>query len=243
VKGNGAVGGAAIVVLACLLAVVIRTAFFETFAVTSASMEPTLLVGDYFVLSKYSYGYSRYSLPFSLKLFAGRLWAAEPQRGDVVVFRYPKHDSVDFVKRIVGLPGDRVQLVDDVLHINGIPAQREPITDVAIGDTRGPVPKVKYWRETLADGVSYVTEEALGKSGPSATQEYVVPPAHYFIIGDNRDYSSDSRDLSDIGYVPSENLVGRAQIIFQSMAHRVPAWQVWRWPTAARFGRWLRVVR
>src|SRR5947209_1812149 len=132
-----------IVILAGILAVVIRTFLFLTFGVTSESMEPTLLVGDDFLVTKFSYGYSRYALPLSLPLFDGRILASPPQRGDVVVFRYPKDDKVDFVKRIVGLPGDRIQLVDDVLRINGEPVKRERVGDIVDHDEFGPIPPVR----------------------------------------------------------------------------------------------------
>jgi signal peptidase I len=233
-----------IVVLAGLLAVVIRTLLFLTFSVTSGSMEPTLLVGDDFLLTKFSYGYSRYALPFSVPLFNGRILASSPQRGDVVVFRYPKDDRVDFVKRVVGLPGDRIQLIDDVLHINGEPVKRERVDrDIVDHDELGPIPPIKRWRETLPNGVTLTTNELIGRrTGPVTTPVYDVPAGHCFIIGDNRDNSRDSRDLSDIGYVPFENIIGRAQFIFLSLGSGASAWQVWRWPTAARFDRSFRLV-
>jgi signal peptidase I len=232
-----------IVALAGLLAVVIRTFLFLTFGVTSESMEPTLLVGDDFLLTKFSYGYSRYALPFSVPRFKGRILESQPQRGDVVVFRYPKDDRVDFVKRVVGLPGDRIQLIDDVLNINGKPVKRERVGDIVDHDEFGPIPEVRRWREMLPNGVTYTTNELVARSRPVTTRVYDVPAGHCFIIGDNRDNSRDSRDLSDIGYVPFENLIGRAQIIFLAMGNGAAAWQLWRWPTAARFGRWFTVVR
>jgi signal peptidase I len=201
---------------AFLIAILIRIFLFQPFNVPAASMMPTLLVGDYFFVSKYAYGYTHYSLPFSPRLFSGRLFASEPQRGDVVVFRLPKDDSVDYVKRIVGLPGDRIQMIDDVLQINGQPVKHERIDDFVAKDN-GAVERIRRYRETLPNGVSY-TVLSVGDNGFYAnTPVYTVPAGHYFVLGDNLDNSTDSRVLSQVGHVPFENLVGRAAIIFYSI--------------------------
>jgi signal peptidase I len=180
-------------------------------------MVPTLLVGDYIFVSKYTFGYSRFSLPFSPPLFSGRIFGSEPKRGDVVVFRLPKDVQVDYVKRVVGLPGDRIQMKEGQLYINDAPVKREPIADyvgAACGsETTG---KIKRWRETLPDGASYETLDCVDKGFYDNTNVYTVPAGHYFMLGDNRDNSTDSRVLSAVGYIPFANLVGRAEVIFFS---------------------------
>ena len=202
---------------ALIIALVIRTFLFQPFNIPSGSMKETLLVGDYLFVSKYSYGYSHYSLPFSPPLFPGRIWASQPNRGDVVVFRLPKDPSIDYVKRVIGLPGDRIQMVNGVLHINSTPVKRERIEDFVETDDNGREVHIKQWRETLPNGVSHPTLDMIENGFYDNTKEYRVPAGHYFMMGDNRDNSSDSRVENAVGYVPAENLVGRVQIMFWSV--------------------------
>jgi len=227
---------------ALLIAVLIRTFLFQPFNIPSGSMEPTLLVGDYLFVSKFSYGYSRYSLPFSLPLFSGRIFGAPLQRGDVVVFRLPSDDAVDYIKRVIGLPGDHLQVIDGILHINGTPVQRKRLPDF-VGENAcgtGAISRpagIEQWRETLPNGVSYNTLHCTSFNGfPDTTPVYIVPPGHYFMMGDNRENSRDSR-FPDVGFVPFENIVGRAQAIFFSIGDDLPAWHIWQWPWSVRWSR------
>ena len=211
--------GLALIVLGLILLIAvplsIRTFLFQPFNIPSEAMAPTILAGDYIFVAKYSYGYSRYSLPLSPPVFSGRIFASEPKLGDIAVFRH-KDETTDYIKRIVGLPGDRIQMINGLLHINGKPVEREQVEDY-VGESNGKSMRVKQWRETLPNGVTHYTLDLLDNGFLDNTQVYdVPPPGHYFMMGDNRDNSNDSRILSQIGYVPLDKLVGRATIIFWS---------------------------
>jgi signal peptidase I len=232
-----------VIIHALIIAFVIRTFLFQPFNIPSGSMKETLLVGDYLFVSKFSYGFSHYSLPWSPPLFSGRIWSASPQRGDVVVFRLPKDDSVDYIKRLIGLPGDRIQMINGVLHINGEPVKREYLGDFVDADEDGRSVKLQRWRETLPNGVTYIAHYSGREEFQDNTQVFEVPDGHYFMMGDNRDNSQDSRFLDAVGYVPFENIIGRAQIIFFSIDGNVHAWEVWTWPWSVRWGRFFSLVR
>jgi signal peptidase I len=232
---NRFLGTALSILEALLIAVVFRTLLLQPFDIPSGSMEPTLLVGDYLFVSKYSYGYSHYSIPFSPPLFSGRILAFHrPQRGDVVVFRLPSNTSEDYIKRVIGLPGDRIQLIDGVLNINGVAVERQRVAEFVGTNPCGPTPnndammRVPQWRETLPNGVSYNTLNCRSFPGfPDNTGVFTVPPGQYFMMGDNRENSEDSR-FPEVGYVPFENLIGPAQIIFFSLADHPSTFEI-RW--------------
>ena len=198
--------------------VLVRALLFQPFNIPASSMVPTLQVGDYFFVSKYAYGYSRYTWPFSSEPFNGRIWGSEPARGDVVAFFLPKDNSTVYIKRVVGLPGDRIQMKQGVLHINGVPVARERLADF-VGEEpcgAGASAAIKRWRETLPNGVSHETLDCVDNGFYDNTSIYAVPSGHFFMLGDNRDNSTDSRVLSSMGYVPLENIIGRAAMIFYS---------------------------
>ncbi|MDN2567147.1 signal peptidase I [Aquibium sp. A9E412] len=224
-----------VIIQALLLALVIRTFLFQPFSIPSGSMRPTLLEGDYLFVTKWAYGYSRHSFPFSPPLFSGRIWGSEPERGDVAVFRFPPDPSLDYIKRVIGLPGDRIQMREGRLYINGEPVEREKIGEIDNPDITEVNRPVDVYRETLPNGVSYETLDLTPNALSDNTREYVVPEGHYFMMGDNRDNSTDSR--FNVGYVPYENLVGRANIIFFSIAGGASPLEIWRWPTEMRPSR------
>jgi signal peptidase I len=226
-----------IVVQALLLALLVRTFLFQPFNIPSGSMKATLLVGDYLFVSKYSYGYSRYSFPFGLGFFDGRIWAAEPERGDVAVFKLPRDGQTDYIKRVIGLPGDKIQMIDGVLNINGKAVPRERVDDYVETTPDGETVTVPRYRETLPNGVSYLVLDLDPNGFEDNTPVYEVPPGHFFMMGDNRDNSTDSRVLSAVGYVPFENFVGRAEIIFFSVQEGAAAWEFWKWPWTVRSDR------
>jgi signal peptidase I len=233
-----------VILQALLIAVVVRTVLFQPFNIPSGSLIPTLLIGDYLFVSKYSYGYSKHSIPFSPPIFSGRLWGSEPKRGEIAVFKLPRDNSTDYIKRVIGLPGDRIQVRDGILHINGTAVKRERIQDYQTQDAFGRTISVPQYRETLPEGLSHTIIERDGDRGYwDNTYVYTVPPGHFFMMGDNRDNSTDSRDESSVGLVPFENLVGRAEIIFFSIDESASAWQVWQWPWTVRWSRIFNPIR
>jgi signal peptidase I len=225
------------VVYAVLIALVVRTVAYEPFNIPSGSMIPTLLVGDYLFVSKFSYGYSRFSLPFGLPLFSGRIFFHPPERGDVVVFKLPTDTSVDYIKRVIGLPGDTIQMKEGELYINNQEVPRKRIEDYLYQEDDGAMIPMRQYIETLPNGRQHRIIK-IGDDGPlDNTQQYHVPPGDYFMMGDNRDNSQDSRVLSAVGYVPAENLIGKAQFIFFSTDGTARLWEFWKWPFAIRYNR------
>lgn len=232
-----------IIVYALSLAMVLRFTIAQPFRIPSGSMQPTLEVGDYIVVTKWSYGYGRFSFaPLEGLLPHGRLFGSEPERGDVVVFRPTPEPDRDFIKRVVGLPGDRIQMVDGVLHINGVAVGHESLGRVEFETADGVTQLVPAFRETLPNGVSYVTFDRNPFSELDNTREFRVPDGHYFMMGDDRDNSADSRVPSVVGFVPYDNLVGPAQFVVVSFDGSTSLFRPWTLFTGFRGERFIKTV-
>ena len=221
--------------IAGLIAISFRSVIAEPFNIPSGSMIPTLLVGDYLFVSKFSYGYSRHSFPFSAAPISNRVMASMPERGDVAVFRLPSNVSVDYIKRVVGLPGDRIQVKRGILHINGQAVERRLVGngDIASGQTSL---VTQRYEEVFPDGHTHIIQEVSDNQVFDNTPEFTVPEGHYFMMGDNRDNSRDSRS-SSVGFVPFKNFIGRAEFLFFSHGGDARFWEVWKWPFSVRISR------
>ena len=229
-------------IYALIIAIIIRSLFFQPFYIPSSSMEKNLLVGDRLFVSKYSYGFSRHSFPFSPKIFQNRIFAKKPERGDVIVFKTPYDNRTDYIKRLIGMPGDKIQIKNYDLYINSVKVKKEKIINSSSIYCGGQKLDVSFFEETLPNKKKYTV--AYRKDGSMLnTDEYIVPPNHYFFMGDNRDCSKDSRFLSTVGYVKFENLVGKAQIIFFSnIKENGYFYEIWKWNKSIRGKRFLKKI-
>ena len=228
---------------ALLIALFIRSFFFQPFYIPSSSMEPNLLIGDRLFVSKYSYGYSQHSFPFSPKIFTGRILKKIPKRGDVVVFKTPADNRTDYIKRLIGLPGDKVQIINKDLYLNGIKIEKKQVETSLNINCGGEILKVDVYEETLPNGTKYLA--VYRKDGTMINSDvFIVPNEHYFFLGDNRDCSKDSRFLSSVGYVNFNNLVGKARIIFFSSNKKKGSFfKFWNWNQIVRKDRLFKKIK
>jgi len=238
---------------AILIALVFRSLAYEPFHIPSGSMLSTLYEGDYIFVSKLSYGYSRFSFPFGLPVFNDRILETAPERGDVVVFRNTENTHVDYIKRLIGLPGDRIQVKKGRLYINDKAVEVVRDGDVSVPDAEGEMHTIARYQETLPNGKKHIILDDLQNGPADNTPVYTVPDGHYFMMGDNRDNSLDSRYAHQagfldpgrnlgVGFVPAENLVGRADVILLSFDVSKPIWKFWQWPNSFRNDRWLKSI-
>jgi signal peptidase I len=221
--------------LAILLALFFRSFLFQPFHIPSGSMLSTLFIGDYLFVSKFAYGFSKHSLPFSPPLFSGRIFASPVERGDVIVFRLPSKPNISYIKRVIGLPGDKIQVVDGVVYINNAPLPLVRTEDFTYKMEDGSIRRFPQFIETLPEGKSHRILDETSTGALDNTEVYNVPAGHYFCMGDNRDNSTDSRVLAQVGYINEELIEGRATRIGFSVS--TPIWQIWKWPTNLRFDR------
>jgi signal peptidase I len=223
--------------IAILIALTLRTFAFEPFSIPSGSMKPTLLEGDYLFVSKYSFGYSKHSFPMSFPGFSGRVFGKYPKRGDVAVFKFTQNTRIDYIKRIVGLPGDTVQVKDGILYLNNTAVDRKLKGPWRAKDRNNIMQTYTRYEENLSDNFIYDVLDATPNGMLDNTDIYTVPAGHIFAMGDNRDQSSDSRILSQLGFIPFDHLVGKAQIIFYSRDRSESIWKLWLWPSSVRLER------
>jgi len=228
--------------MAVLLALVIRTFLFEPFNIPSGSMKPTLLIGDYLFVSKAAYGYSKHSFPFSFAPIEGRIMEKTPKPGDVIVFKLPSNPRIDYIKRVVALPGDTVQVKNGHLHLNGNPVPRESVGLSRDTTDYGTEVTMNEYIQTLPDGTMFTIFEETDNAPLDDTPLYRVPENHVFVMGDNRDNSQDSRvpmmpGSHGVGFVPIENIVGRADFLFFSVNGEAGLFEPWKWPWGIRYDR------
>ena len=234
-KKNSFFGNLKSILIAIFIALLIRSFIFEPFNIPSGSMKPNLLVGDFIFVSKYSYGFSKHSLPFSIPLIPGKIFSNTPERGDVVVFKTPENNRTDYIKRVIGLPGDKIEIKNGIIFINGSEIFRKKLNDFIDTDNKTSNKRVRMYNEYFFNkeiNILDITDNGIADN----TQLFNVPENHFFVMGDNRDNSQDSRFINTVGFIPYENLVGKAQFIFFSLEN-ARFLQIWKWPNSIRYER------
>ena len=231
------------IIYALMIAIFIRSIFFQPFYIPSSSMEPNLLVGDRLFVSKYSYGYSKHSFPFSPNLFKGRILFTEPKRGDVVVFKTPADNRTDYIKRLIGLPGDKIQFINSDVYLNDNQILKTKITKSGKINCGKVALDTNSFEEKLPNGTTYVAVYDKHNTFIDS-DKFIVPKDHYFFLGDNRDCSKDSRYLGSVGYVHKNNLVGKARIIFFSSSYKIGSiFKFWKWNKIMRVDRFFKIIK
>ncbi len=229
------------IIFAIFIALLIRSFIAEPFNIPSGSMKPNLLVGDFIFVSKWSYGFSKHSLPFSIPIIPNKIFSKEPMRGDVVVFKTPQDNRTDYIKRVIGLPGDKIKIVNGEIYINENIINRKKIEDFIDNDTGASNPRVRRYKEYFFDKeieVLDIYDDGIADN----TQIFEVPDNHFFVMGDNRDNSQDSRFLNVVGFIPYENLIGKAQFVFFSLENS-RFLQIWKWPNSIRTNRIFKKIK
>lgn len=237
-KKNEALETVIVIIEALIIALLFRTFLYQPFSIPTASMQSTMMIGDYFIANKWVWGFGKYSFPIPLP-FNGRILGGAPERGDIAVFHNISNE--DYIKRVIGMPGDTIQVKAGRLYINGEMVKRDEVgkaTDVASDGAR----QVTVYRETLPNGVVHTIQEISDSEWLDNTDLFTVPAGHYFMMGDNRDRSADSRVLSDVGYVPFDAFIGKAEARFFSIKDNIAPWALWEWPANVRWDRMFQSV-
>ena len=239
-KKNSFFGNLKSILIAIFIALLIRSFIFEPFNIPSGSMKPNLLVGDFIFVSKWSYGYSKHSLPFSLPLIPNKILSKIPDRGDVVVFKTPENNRTDYIKRVIGLPGDKIKIINGNINLNGKNIARKKMKDFFDNDKNASLKRIRKYKE-FHDSISFDIIDIMDNGIADNTQLFEVPDGYFFVMGDNRDNSQDSR-FKTVGFIPFDNLVGKARFIFFSLENS-RFLEFWKWPKAIRGSRIFKKIK